>query len=280
MAPSTSQRALSIAAVYAHPDDGEFFAAGALARWASEGHRIYAICATNGDLGTKRRDVTREEVARTRADELAAAMRTIGGEPPILLGYADGTLREHASSLRERLVRLYRELALDRIVTFDPWKQYEVHPDHMEIGRAASEAAAFSCFPLHHREHLQGGLEPKQPAEVWFMMPSDRRPNRIVDIEPTFDTKVKSLLCHASQMEMLAPWFVPGADPTRTDPEQRRAIEQGARAFLHHMARGAARWTRKVKLAEAYYALRVGPGHFEDFASTFKKPTRDAEILR
>ncbi len=49
---------LVIAAVYAHPDDGEFFAAGTLAKWAAAGHDVYAICCTNGDLGTKDRRVS------------------------------------------------------------------------------------------------------------------------------------------------------------------------------------------------------------------------------
>ena len=36
------------------------------------------------------------------------------------------------------------------------------------------------------------------------MMPTEHRPNRAVDIAPTFDRKVESFLCHASQVEMLA----------------------------------------------------------------------------
>lgn len=47
MSTSTSK---VIAAIYAHPDDGEFFAAGSLAKWAKAGHRVHAICATRGDL--------------------------------------------------------------------------------------------------------------------------------------------------------------------------------------------------------------------------------------
>src|SRR5690348_4647038 len=106
--------ALTIAAVYAHPDDGEFFAAGTLARWAAEGHEVHAICATSGDLGTKRRDVAPGALAETRARELARAMETIGGRPPIVLGYPDGALREHAQALKERLVYWFRRLRVDR----------------------------------------------------------------------------------------------------------------------------------------------------------------------
>src|SRR5687768_9317713 len=109
-----SMTKLTIAAVYAHPDDGEFFAAGTLAKWVEAGHDVHAICATSGNLGTKRRDVAPDALARTRAAELGRAMEAIGGKPPIILGYPDGGLREHAAALKERLVYWFRKLRVDR----------------------------------------------------------------------------------------------------------------------------------------------------------------------
>lgn len=255
-----------IAAVYAHPDDGEFFAAGTLARLAQAGHQVYALCATAGDLGTKRRDVDRQALGQTRVAELAQALAVLGGAPPIVLGYPDGDVRAHAAALRERLIYWFRKLRVGRVLTFDPFANYEIHPDHIEVGRMASEAAAFSCFPLLHPEHLDQGLDPVQPTEVWYMGPLQHRPNRVVDIAATFDRKVKSVLCHSSQVEMLSDWFVRGADPTRLTEPQRAQLAEGARGFLEMMARGAAMLAPgRVELAEAFYALKVGPGHFQNY---------------
>ena len=274
---------LVIAAVYAHPDDGEIFAAGTLARWIDAGHEVHAICATSGDLGTMRLDVSSEDLARTRAAELGRAMEALGGTPPVLLGFPDGGLREHAPALKEQLVRAFRRLRVDRVVTFDPWKRYEIHPDHVTVGLVASEAAAFACFPRLYPEHLAAGLPPHQPREVWYMMPTEHRPNRVVDVSKTFDRKVESLLCHASQVEMLAGWFVPGADPTRLTPEQRADLRAGARRFLEQMARRAASLAPALELAEAFYALSVGPGHFDNyqamFAETTGAPPEPIEVL-
>lgn len=263
-----------IAAVYAHPDDGEFFAAGALARWAAEGHKVYAICGTDGSLGTKRRDVDGEALAAARAGELARALLVLGLEPPILLGFPDGRLREHGEALRERLTYLFRKLQVTRVVTFDPWRRYEIHPDHIEAGRRASEAAAFACFPLEHPRHLdEAGVLACQPREVWYMMPTDHRPNRLVDVTSTFDKKVAALLCHSTQIEMLAGWFVPGADPTALSEGERAQLAEGARGFLAGMAQGMAALAQASgagpALAEAFYALRVGPGHFENYQEMF-----------
>jgi LmbE family N-acetylglucosaminyl deacetylase len=274
---------LRIAAVYAHPDDGEFFAAGSLIKWARQGHQIYAICATNGDLGTKRPDVDGVELGLQRAAELGRAMETIGGEPPICLGLPDAMVRENAQLLKERLVYHFRRLKIDRVLTFDPWKRYEIHPDHIEVGRMATEAACFSCFPLLYPEHRSEGIEAHQPSEVWFMMPTEHRPNRVVDIRDTFDDKVRSLLCHSSQIEMLADWFVPGADPANLTAEQRSALESGARMFLEGMARALAVLVPRIELAEAFFAQTVGPGHLQNYQEMFMEmagaPPAQPELL-
>src|SRR5262249_57963513 len=115
---------------------------------------------------------------RTRAAELAAAMAVIGGEPPVLLGLPDGFVRENAQVLKERLVYHFRKLAIDRVVTFDPWKRYEIHPDHIEVGRMATEAACFACFPLLYPAQIDEGLPARQPSEVWYMGPTEHKPNR------------------------------------------------------------------------------------------------------
>ena len=133
--PSTPK--LTIACIYAHPDDGEFWAGGSLAKWTAAGHRVHAICATDGSLGAKTRHADRAAVAAARERELAAALAVVGAEPPTMLGFPDGFLADHARALRERLVHELRTLRPDRIVTFDPWKRYEVHPDHVTAGRMA-----------------------------------------------------------------------------------------------------------------------------------------------
>ncbi|MSP60339.1 MAG: PIG-L family deacetylase [Myxococcales bacterium] len=262
---------MTIVIVFAHPDDSEFFAAGTLAKWARAGHIVQAICSTDGALGTMRRDVTRKELAALRASELARAMETIGARPPILLGFPDGDLRRHGDALFERLVYWLRKLKADRVVTFDPWRQYEIHPDHIEAGRRASEAAVFSCFPLLFPLHLEEGLEPVQPKEVWYMTPSQHRPNRVVDIRETLATKIAALLCHESQVEMLAAWFVPGADPRNLSTAERAKLEGGASDFLRKMAGGVAQAdvAKTAQLAEAFYALQVGPGHFDNYQEMF-----------
>ena len=261
-----ARKPLTIVAVYAHPDDGEFHAAGSLAKWAAAGHRVVAICATDGAMGAKVRGSAPAEVAAKRAQELGAALSVIGAEPPIMLGFPDCFLMEHGPALRERLIYHFRRLRADRIITFDPFKHYEIHPDHIEAGRMASQAAVFSCFPLLHPDHLDGGIEPVQPTEVWYMGPLEHKPNRVIEIEPTLQKKIDATLCHGSQIEMLADWFVKGADPTKLSDAERAQLRAGLTNFLEGMGRGSAMaFGGKVQVAECFYALRVGPGHFDNY---------------
>lgn len=270
--PRASERRLTIVAVYAHPDDGEFFAGGTLAKWAEMGHRIVAICATDGALGAMRGDTDPRQVAKKRAAELAQALSAIGAEPPVMLNFPDGFLREHAKELRERLIYHFRRLRPDRVLTFDPWKRYEIHPDHIEAGRMASEAAVFSGFPLLHREHLVGGITAVQPQEVWFMGPLEHRPNRIVEIKTTLGKKVAATLSHSSQMEMLAGWFVPGADPRKLSDAQRAQLQGGARQFLEGMGHNiAAPFAGRVTFGESFFVQKTGPGHFDNYPQLFSE---------
>ena len=160
---------------------------------------------------------------------------------------------------------LGRRLRPDRVITFDPWKRYEVHPDHVTAGRMACEAAVFSCFPLLHPGHLDGDCDAHQPREVWFMGPLDHKPNRVVDITNTLEKKVEATLRHGSQLEMLADWFVKGADPRRLTDADRAQLHAGTTSFLDGMGRGVALGLGgKVEIAEAFYALKTGPGHFDN----------------
>ncbi|MHA1431136.1 MAG: PIG-L deacetylase family protein [Candidatus Freyarchaeota archaeon] len=127
---------LNVVAIFAHPDDLSFFCAGTLAKWAEQGHSVYAICCTSGNVGTLRTDLTKEQVAEMRERELRAANEILGVKETIMLGYLDAGFM-NGPELRERLVYYVRRLRADRVVTFDPWVSYEVHPDHVMVGRMA-----------------------------------------------------------------------------------------------------------------------------------------------
>jgi len=115
------------------------------------------------------------------------------------LGKEDGELRSDGS-LRRDIARIFRIVQPDRLITFDPWRKYELHPDHREIGFAALDAALAARLPLYYPEQLRDGLEnwtDQRSALVQHRQPLIY----FIDIGDTFDLKLQALRAHRSQWE-------------------------------------------------------------------------------
>ncbi|MEM2134936.1 MAG: PIG-L family deacetylase [Candidatus Jordarchaeaceae archaeon] len=258
-----ASKTLNVLAIFAHPDDLSFFCSGTLAKWAEQGHKIYALCVTSGNVGTLRTDLKMEEVAEMREKELRAANEILGVKETLILGYPDGGFI-NAPELREKLVYYVRKYKADRVVTFDPWVAYEVHPDHLVVGRMASEAAAFAAFPLLYPKQIKGGVKPYACSEVWFMGLLGHPPNCFVDISQTLEKKVKAALKFEATLTLLARLFAPNIDPTHVTSEDLKILSQHADTLLRFMASTIGEKV-KLKAAEAFFVQKTLPGHFDNF---------------
>ena len=254
---------LNVVAIFAHPDDLSIFCAGTLARWAEEGHNVYALCCTSGEVGTLRLDLTKEQVADTREKELRAANEIIGVKETIILDYPDAGFI-NGPELREKLVFFVRKLKADRVVTFDPWVSYEVHPDHVIVGRMAAEAAAFAAFPLLYSEQRKKSVEPYACSEVWFMGLLGHKPNYFVDITSTLEKKIEAALKFEATLELLAQLFAPKIDPANVSPDELRKLTKYANRLYRSMAAVIGNKV-DLKAAEAFFVQKTLPGHFDNF---------------
>jgi len=254
---------LNILAIFAHPDDLSIFCGGTLARWAEEGHHVHALCCTSGEVGTLRRDLTKEQVAATREKEVRAANELIGVEETIILDYPDAGFINGAE-LRKKLIYYVRKLKADRVVTFDPWVTYEVHPDHLIVGRMAAEAAAFSAFPLLHTDQIEEGVEPYECSEVWFMGLLGHKPNYFVDISSTLEKKIEAALKFEATLELLANMFAPNIDPANVSPEELKKLTKYATRLFRSMAIAIGNKVG-LKAAELFFVQKTLPGHFDKF---------------
>jgi LmbE family N-acetylglucosaminyl deacetylase len=258
-------RPINILAIIAHPDDLTFFGAGAIAKWAEAGNDIYTICCTSGNVGTLRTDLTLNDVAEMREKELRTANDILGVKETIMLGYPDGGFIDGVE-LREKLVYYVRKLRADWVITFDPWVKYEVHPDHVIVGRMAAEAGAFSAFPLLYPEHKKEGVEPYGCSEIWLMGLLGHQPNYFVDISTTLDKKVEAALKFEATLSLIADLFAPGkgVDPSNVTNEQLKKLSKYANRLLRSMAANIGSKVN-LKVAEAFYVQKVLPGHFDNF---------------
>jgi LmbE family N-acetylglucosaminyl deacetylase len=188
----------------AHPDDPEFFCGATLARWAAAGHEIIYWLLTCGDKGTSDRLLPSDTLCNLRQAEQRSAAEVIGVHQVNFLGYPDGYLVPDLD-LRREITRIIRQVRPDIIVTCDPTALYVGetrlnHPDH----RAAGQAVLDAVFPAA-RDHLNfielwrdEGLEPHIVREVWVSVTN--QPNVTLDVTPYWDTKIKALWEHHSQI--------------------------------------------------------------------------------
>ncbi|TMC56621.1 MAG: PIG-L family deacetylase [Chloroflexi bacterium] len=182
--------------VTAHPDDAEWYAGGSSARLAREGAAVTYIICTEGEKGSYDPGTDPQALAARRKQEQKAACELLGVGQAIFLGHADGGL-ENSPALRRQLTALYRRERPDLLITFDPWKRYELHPDHLAAGRAAVEARLAARMPLFEPQMRAQGLGAWTIPELWLFNPE--APNHYVDVSETFALKLQALRLHESQ---------------------------------------------------------------------------------
>ena len=195
----------NILVILAHPDDPEFFCGGTLAKWARAGHSITYQLITCGDKGfhdSTPADMTPDALCAIRHEEQGAAAKVIGVKEVHFMDTDDGYLVPDIN-LRREIVRVIRKFKPDILVTCDPQNLFAIyginHPDH----RAAGQVVLDAVFPAAGNkeffpELVSEGYEPHMPKEIWCSLTS--QPNTTIDITDTWQTKLKALLQHKSQI--------------------------------------------------------------------------------
>lgn len=112
--PETWTRAL---AVVAHPDDLEYGAASAIARWTASGRSIGYVIVTDGEAGIDA--IPPSEAAVLRQKEQLASAKIVGVDDVSFLHYRDGVV-EYGVALRRDIARHIRRFRPDVLLTASP----------------------------------------------------------------------------------------------------------------------------------------------------------------
>lgn len=189
--------------VVAHPDDLEFTCGGTVAKWADAGSKVHLVVATSGDKGTKDRDTSPHAIAEIREREQERAAEVLGIADVTFLRHRDGEL-EVSMAFRNQISALIRKFEPDALITHDPWRSYQIHPDHRAIGTVSIDAIVAARDHLYVPEQLIGGLEPHHTSHV-FLFSTDA-PDHLEDISDFMEKKMEALALHASQLGHLPNW--------------------------------------------------------------------------
>jgi LmbE family N-acetylglucosaminyl deacetylase len=190
-------------AIVAHPDDMEFGAAAAVARWTGQGKEVAYVMVTSGEAGID--GMHPDECRRVREAEEIESARIVGVETVEFLGLPDGIV-EYGVPLRRTLAEVIRRHRPDIVLTgnfrdtFGPGALNQA--DHIAVGRALLDAARDAGNRWIFPDQLTDGLEPWGGVQaVWAFSSPDGRHG--VDTTDTFDQGVESLAAHAAYIDGL-----------------------------------------------------------------------------
>ena len=198
--PEDWSRAL---AIVAHPDDLEFGAAAAIARWTGQGKHITYVMVTSGEAGID--GLAPEESKRVREAEQIESARIVGVDTVEFLGFKDGVV-EYGLELRAAIAKVVRQHQPEIVITGnfrDTFGGVMLNQaDHIAVGRAVVDAVRDAGNRWIFSEQLVDGLEPwGGVTAVWAANSPDGK--HAVETTETFDKGVASLAAHKAYIDGL-----------------------------------------------------------------------------
>jgi LmbE family N-acetylglucosaminyl deacetylase len=194
--PEDWERAL---AVVAHPDDMEYGAASAVARWTAQGKRVSYLLVSDGEAGIE--SMPPADAGPLRRQEQQASCDAVGVTDLEFLGYPDGMIVE-SLQLRADLaaaIRRHRPEVVLSVNFRDSWGGSSWnHSDHRAVGRSLLDAvrdAANSWFAPERG--------PAWPGVRFAAFNGSPQATHAVDVTGTLDAGVRSLECHRLYLDNL-----------------------------------------------------------------------------
>ena len=190
-------------AIVAHPDDMEFGAAAAVARWTRQGKDVVYVMVTSGEAGID--GMEPEESRGVREREQIESARIVGVDTVEFLGFPDGTV-EYGLPLRKAVAEVVRRHQPEVVITGNFRETYGGsglnQADHIAVGRAVLDGVRDAANRWIFPDQLQQGLEKWGGVRaVWAGGSPGAK--HAVDVSETFDLGVESLRAHRAYIDGL-----------------------------------------------------------------------------
>lgn len=198
--PEDWQRGL---AVVAHPDDLEYGAASAIARWTKQGKQIVYCMVTSGEAGID--SMSPDACALSRQDDERRSAAAVGVDVVEFLGHPDG-LVEASITLRRDIagvIRRHRPEVLISTNFRESWGEGDGgginHADHRAAGIALVDATRDAA----NRWLFPGVGGPPWPGVRFALFSGSPRATHGVDVGATIDDGIASLREHQTYLDAL-----------------------------------------------------------------------------
>ncbi len=200
-------------AVVAHPDDLEYGAASAIARWTRNGTPVGYVIVTDGEAGID--GLGPVEAGPLRQKEQIASAAIVGVDDVTFLGHRDGVV-ENGLRLRRDIARQIRRYRPEVLVTATYELTYGLtagqrivnQSDHRAVGVAVLDAARDAGNRWIFPELLDEGHEPWAGVRHVYVMGANE-PTHAVDVVDHLDAGIASLRAHEVYLRGLGRDFNP-----------------------------------------------------------------------
>jgi len=211
----------TILAVFGHPDDETYLAAGLMAHARDEGKRVVCVTATKGEGGSW--DEERwpsETMGEVRAKELEQSLAVLGVDEHHWLGYIDATCADVPLEEGVAAVLPYlEEVQPDIVLSFGPDGMTD-HADHKAVCAWTTEAFHRAAKPgakLYYATTTQEWVDEFVPRMNKFHVFAPGFPPVSAPDEPgliefvlspeMLERKLTAIECHVSQVEYMLKYF-------------------------------------------------------------------------
>ena len=184
------QRAL---AIVAHPDDLEYGAAMAIARWTAQGKEVVEVLATSGEAGIQ--SMEPERVGPLREAEQIEAARRVGVDTVEFLGFPDGVL-EYGLPLRRALARAIRRHRPEVVISLNFRETFGGGnfnmADHRVLGPAVVDGIRDAANPWVFRDLA----EPAWQGVRFALFANSPQAGHYTDVTDHVETGLHALRAH------------------------------------------------------------------------------------
>ncbi len=196
--------------IVAHPDDLEFGAASAIAKWTDAGKDVRYVLVTSGEAGID--GLAPAECGPIREEEERASAQIVGVSSVEFLGYVDGVI-EYGLGLRRDLARVIRTHRPDLVVTGNREPFWHGRTgfnmaDHRAVGLAVLDASRDAANRWIFTDLLDEGHEPWSGVARVALAGSPHA-THAVDITGWLDKGIASLEAHERYMAGLGDAWPP-----------------------------------------------------------------------
>ena len=196
-------------AVVAHPDDLEYGAASAVARWTSQGKNVSYLLVTSGEAGIDA--MPPEKTGPLREAEERASAAVVGVNTVEFLKHTDGVI-EYGLPLRRDIARAVRRHRPDVLITINfqlTWGGPLLNmADHRWVGLAVLDGARDAANRWIFPELLLEDLQPWDGVKQ-VLISGSPQPTHAVDVSAYLDKGIESLKAHRAYIENLSTDFNP-----------------------------------------------------------------------